>query len=83
MLGGLGLTRLRDEELERLLAAVHGGRMTYPLSRAGIMLAGFGDLADRAELLVGLDERSTRAVLVVALAERRRSRGRDGGPDAG
>jgi len=68
----LGLSRLTSEELEKLLRAVHAGRVTFPLSRASLTLAGFSDLADRADALLGLDERGTRTVLVAVLAERRR-----------
>jgi hypothetical protein len=71
--GGLGLSRLSTGELERLLSAVHAGRVTFPLSRASMTLAGFSDVADRADTLLGLDERGTRAVLVAVLAERRRT----------
>jgi hypothetical protein len=71
---GRALTHLSDEQLERLLKAVHRGVVDFPLDGRQLMLAGFADIFDRASFLHGLDEAGVKAVLLAVLAERRRRR---------
>ena len=68
---GTALSGAPTEEIRALLAAVHRGRVAFPLERTTVMLMGLNGLADHADLLVGLGERGVRAVLVAVLAERR------------
>jgi hypothetical protein len=65
-----GLKHIGSERLRALLAVVHAGKLGLPVSMPGLMLAGFGDIADQMPVLAGLDERGVRAALVIALAER-------------
>ncbi len=65
-----GLTRLRDEELRTLLRAAHRGKLRYPLRRSDLLAQGLGEMADRADALLGLDERGLRTLLACVLAER-------------
>ena len=77
MLGtGHGLTRISDEELRTLLRAAYHGKLRYPLRRSELLAQGLGELADRAEALLGLDERGLRTVVACVLAEREAARRR-------
>ena len=66
-----GLTKVSNEELERLLRIVHRGAVPFPVSRASLVLCAFGHLEAELDLLVGLDQAGARAVLVAVIAERR------------
>ncbi len=85
---GHGLTRISDEELRTLLRAAYHGKLRYPLRRSELLAQGLGNLADRAEALLGLDERGLRTVVACVLAEREAARrratpnGRSAGPGA-
>ncbi len=68
---GSGLTGASTEELKQLLAALHHGRLAFPLERTTLLVMGLNGLADHADLIVGLDERGVRSVVVAVLAERR------------
>lgn len=68
-----GLTHLTTAQLQRLLAAVHRGRLRCPLEPQQLHLSGLSDIADRVEALRGLDTRAVKAVLVAVLAERQRT----------
>jgi hypothetical protein len=70
---GTGLTLIATEELEALLRALHHERLDFPLARRHLMAIGLSDLAERADILFGLDARGLRVVLVAVLAERRRT----------
>ena len=69
-----GLTHLNDQQLERLLKAVHRGYVKCPLTAEQLMGSGLADIYDRAGFLRGLDTAGVKAVLVAVLAERRRKR---------
>ncbi len=77
--GGGGLTGLSTRELERLLARVHDGSLTCPITHPSLLRAGMPDLVDRVAHLSGLDASAARAVLVAVLAERRREEERSRG----
>ncbi len=66
-----GLTSLTTEQLKRLLAYLHQGKLSLPLDAHSIACAGFQfrhhELMDA---LRDLDEPAVRAVLVCVLAER-------------
>lgn len=66
-----GLSRVSSGELERLLKAVHKGQLAFPLSRAGLIGSGFGNLEEHLGLLQGLDATAVQRVIVAVLAERR------------
>ena len=76
---GHGLTRISDEELRTLLRAAYHGKLRYPLRRSELLAQGLGELADRAEALLGLDERGLRTVVACVLAEREAAGRRTGG----
>lgn len=69
--GGTGLTRLTVEELEELLRALYLGRLRFPLRMSYLIGNGFPHIAEKAEVLQGLDERGLRVLLVSVIAERR------------
>lgn len=71
MLGGIGLTKLNDSELADLLRALHEGRLLFPIRKSDLIAMGWANIADKADVLAGLDERGLRAVLVCVMAERR------------
>lgn len=75
-LGGRGLTRPALDELEEFLRALHRGRLRYPLRMSDRIGTGFPHIAEREEILQGLDERALRTVLVCIIAERREQRRR-------
>ena len=68
---GRGLTHFSDQQLERLLKAIHRGYVTCPLDARQLMIAGLADVFDRASFLQGLDEAGVKAVIIAVLAERR------------
>jgi len=68
---GSGLSGAPTEELKQLLAALHRGRLAFPLERTTLFVMGLNGVADHGDLIVGLDERGVRSVLVAVLAERR------------
>lgn len=65
-----GLSKVRMEDLKRLLRAVHRGTLSSPVSRASLVAHAFGDIEGNLDLLVGLDHAAARAVLVAVIAER-------------
>lgn len=75
--GGSGLTRLALEELEELLRALHRGQLRFPLRMSDLIGTGMPHIAEKAEILQGLDERALRAVLVCVIAERHELRRRE------
>ncbi len=66
-----GLSRVSTDDLVRLLRIVHRGAVSFPVSRAGLVLVAFGHLEGELGLLVGLDQAGARALLVGIIAERR------------
>lgn len=71
MKGGQGLTKVTSAELEELLRALHHGRLSFPIRLADLIGNGFPHIAEKAEVVSGLDERGLRVLLVSVLAERR------------
>jgi len=67
-----GLTRISTEDLERLLRLVHRGELSSPIRRSELLTLGLNHVADRAEILLGLDRAGARALLVGVIAERKR-----------
>ena len=67
-----GLTQLGTEELEDLLRRIYRGELSSPIRRSELLTLGLHRVADRGELLVGLDHAAARALLVGVLAERKR-----------
>lgn len=72
--GGQGLTRLSTEELEEVLRALHQGRLRFPIRMSELIGGGLPHIAEKADVLQGLDERGLRVLLVSVLAERRQVR---------
>lgn len=70
-MSGAGLTRVPDADLETLLRRIHRGELRCPLRRRDLLLSGMNVLADRGDLLLGLDDAGVRAVISAVLAERR------------
>ncbi len=66
-----GLTKVSNEDLERLLRIVHRATVPFPISRGSLVLCAFGHLEAELDLLVGLDQAGARALLVAVIAERR------------
>jgi hypothetical protein len=75
-MNGMALTRVGDAELESLLRHVHRGNVRCPLRRSDVLLLGLNTLAERGDVLFGLDEAGVRAVITAVLAERRARRDR-------
>lgn len=72
---GVGLTRVRLEDLKRALAALHHGELAFPLTIQELTRVGLQHCApDLLETLRGLDGPAARAVLVAVLAERLKPR---------
>jgi hypothetical protein len=68
---GVGLTRVRTEDLKRALAALHRGELAAPITIQGLTRFGLQHCSQELlETLRSLDETATRAVLVAVLAER-------------
>jgi hypothetical protein len=65
------LTRVRTEELERLLRAVHRRTLQSPINRANLIACAFGHIEEHLGVLIGLDLTAAQRVLVAVLAERR------------
>lgn len=66
-----GLTELDTDQLTDLLRKVHHGTLPCPFSRATLLSMGLNVLAERGDLLFGLEARAVRAVLTAVIAERR------------
>jgi hypothetical protein len=70
---GRALTLVTDDRLKALLAALHHGKLTVPITPPSLMAEGFHDLQDKLGFLGGLDASGLRTVLVAVLAERART----------
>ena len=70
--GSSGLARLSDEEVAGLLRALHRGELRFPIRLSDLIGSGFPHVAEKAEIVQGLDERGLRVLLVAVMAERRR-----------
>ena len=68
---GKGLTGAPTAALIGLLRAVHKKYLPFPITRAALIEAGYGNVEYALSSLCGLDERGARAVLVAVIAERR------------
>lgn len=73
MFAAKGLTRISEDNLRRLLQAVHRGTLQTPITRGCLIAHAFGHIEGGLDLLVGLDEAGARAVLVAVLAERKQA----------
>jgi len=71
-----GLTRVSDDELRRLLKALHRELLRTPITRSGLIEAAFGHIEADLEPMVGRDQRSAQALIVCVLAEREAARKR-------
>lgn len=69
--GAHGLTELTLEELQELLRVLHHERLLYPIRMSDLIGNGFPHVAEKAEILQGLDERGLRVLLVSVIAERK------------
>jgi hypothetical protein len=65
------LTRVRTEELERLLRAVHRRTLESPITRANLIACAFGHVEEHLSVLIGLDLTAAQRVLVAVIGERR------------
>lgn len=66
-----GLTRVRTEELERLLKAIHRKTLDSPITRSNLIACAFGHIEEHLGLLLGLDHTAAQRIVVAVLAERR------------
>ena len=66
-----GLSRVSSDELKRLLRAVHREHVGFPISRAGLIGAAFGDVEEHLGPLIGLERVPAERLLSAVLAERR------------
>ena len=73
-----GVTRVSDDELKRLLKALHRNLLRTPITRSGLIEAAFGHLEMELDAMVGRDRASAQALIVCVLAERRAARARAG-----
>ena len=67
----LGLTRVSEKDLTRLLRLIHRGIVPTPLSGAGLIATGFGDIESYLQPLIGFDGPAVQRMIAIALAERR------------
>jgi hypothetical protein len=67
-----GLTQVPDAALVRLLRVVWRDQLTFPISRAGLLLARVGSLDGQLEVLIGQSKSAAVAILSAVLHERRR-----------
>jgi hypothetical protein len=74
---GAALTQVPTRDLETLLARLHKGQLTTPITHQTLLVAGLPHLVDRLGFLSGLDVAAARAVLVAVIAERRAIERRD------
>jgi hypothetical protein len=69
-----GLTNVPDAVLVRLLRVVWRDQLTFPISRAGLLLAKLGSLDGQLDVLIGQSKSAAIAILSAVLHERRRGR---------
>jgi hypothetical protein len=69
--GSKGLVTVRDEDLVKLLRAIHRGELECPITRTGLASAGLLRLGDELEHLRGHEAPAVTAILLAVLAERR------------
>jgi hypothetical protein len=67
---GRGLSRVPRDVLEALLRSAVRGHLPLPVTRAGLLVSGFGSYEADLDALIGLDERALRVAIRVALDER-------------
>lgn len=72
----LGLTRVSDDELKRLLKVLHRELIRTPITRSGLIEAAFGHIEAELDSMVGRDRASAQALIVCVLAERNAARKR-------
>ena len=69
--GSPGLTKLTDDEIKELLTWLHRGHLRFPIRLADLIGGGLPHVAEKAEIVAGLDEKGLRALLVSVMAERK------------
>lgn len=70
-----GLHRLANQELQRLLRALHRDVFTGTITRSSLIEKAFGHIEAHLDLVVGRDVPAAKAVVIAALAERDGARG--------
>ncbi|HEX4355388.1 MAG TPA: hypothetical protein VHZ95_20820 [Polyangiales bacterium] len=70
-----GLHHVPDGELVRLLRIVFRDQLTFPITRAGLLLAKVGELEGQLDALVGQNKSAAIAILSAVLHERRHRQG--------
>lgn len=68
-----GLSQVSDNELRRLLRAIHRDELPFPITRAGLIGGKFGNLEAELDPIIGRDKESARAMVTAVLAERART----------
>ena len=76
MLGSAAITRIPDEDLQKVVRSAYRGHLAFPLTRHQFLVLGLNRVADYGEALLGLDEKGLCAVVASVLAERRHWRER-------
>ncbi len=72
----LGMSRVSDDDLKRLLKTLHRGYLRTPITRSGLIEAAFGHVEADLDAMVGRDMPSAQALIVCVLAERKAARKR-------
>lgn len=70
-----GLHRVSTTDIKRLLAAIHHNHIPFPITRAGLVVAAFGDLEGDLNALVGRDKAAAVALIGAVLRQRDASSG--------
>jgi hypothetical protein len=68
-----GLTAIHTDELKKFLRLLLQNKLLFPLKRTDLMLMGLNLMAERGDLLFGLEEKAVKAILIAVLAERKKS----------
>ena len=75
MLKTMGLHHVSADDLRRLVRAVYRGQLSCPVTRAGLVLAQFGDLEGHLDGLIGRDRAAVLALVQAVLMEREAATG--------
>lgn len=78
MQGSAAITKIPDEDLQKVARAAYRGHLQFPLTRQQFLVMGLNRVADFGDVFIGLDERGMRAVIAAVLAERKLWRARLG-----
>lgn len=66
----MGLHQVSNDELRRLVRAIYRKALPCPITRAGLVVAQFGDLEGHLDALIGRDRAAALAIIHVVLTER-------------